>query len=128
MTEISTLTIKLLGLRNTKGAVCIALFDGPKGYPNRSQEAIKSQCFPIRENPPLIIFSDLPYGCYAAAVFHDENTDSELNFNALGIPKEGIGFSGNPKLWKGVPSYKKVEFEFTPQNKSLDIQLKYWSI
>ena len=33
-------------------------------------------------------------GSYAIGVIHDENNNGELDYNFLGIPKEGYGFSG----------------------------------
>jgi len=41
------------------------------------------------------IAKELPTGKYAVTGFHDENGDDTLNTkNSLGIPLEGIGFSG----------------------------------
>ncbi|NJL41881.1 MAG: DUF2141 domain-containing protein, partial [Leptolyngbyaceae cyanobacterium SM1_4_3] len=73
----------------------------------------------------LLEFPDLPYGFYAASVHHDENMDGELNCNALGIPKEGIGFSGNPRIWKGVPPFQRAEVEFSDRYPMITITMKY---
>ncbi len=121
----STLKLELTGLRNQEGVICAALFASPDGYPNDSSKAIRSGCFPINGNPCLLEFPDLPYGFYAASVHHDENMDGELNCNALGIPKEGIGFSGNPRIWKGVPPFQRAEVEFSDRYPMITITMKY---
>jgi uncharacterized protein (DUF2141 family) len=121
----ATLTVELTELRNRQGLVCIALFSSPKGYPNDSTQAVCSGCFPIEALPCIVTFADLPFGWYAATVHHDENMDGQLNCNALGIPKEGVGFSGNPPIWKGVPAFQKAAFEFSPNSPSVSISLKY---
>lgn len=74
----------------------------------------------------MLAFDDLPFGRYAATVHHDENMDGELNCNALGIPKEGVGISGNPRIWKGAPPFHKAVFEFSPENTVISIAMKYF--
>lgn len=123
--QTATLTIELADLRNRAGVVCVALFAGPEGYPSDADRAVRSGCFSIAELPCTVSFPDLPFGWYAAAVHHDENMDGQLNCNALGIPKEGIGFSGNPAIWKGVPAFQKAAFEFTPEAPPVTITMKY---
>lgn len=124
-TKQCTLTLELIGLRNFEGVIYAALFAGPDGFPADATKALKSGRFAIAENPLRVAFPDLPFGSYAATVHHDENMDAQLNCNALGIPKEGIGFSGNPRIWKGIPPYHRAEFEFTPENTIISITMKY---
>lgn len=121
----STLTLELLGLRNAQGVICAALFAGPEGYPSDPDKAVRSGCFPITSLPCTLLFDDLPFGTYAATVHHDENMDGKLNCNALGIPKEGIGFSGNPRIWKGAPPFQRAEFYFSAENTIVAITMKY---
>lgn len=124
-TQLGTLILELTDLRNETGLINVALFNSPDGFPSDSDKAVRSGCFSITDLPLMIQFTDLPYGQYAATVHHDENMDAQLNCNALGIPKEGIGFSGNPKIWKGVPPFQRTVFEFTPGNTVLSITMKY---
>lgn len=121
----STLTLELTGLRNRQGVICLALFASSDGFPNNPDKAIHSGCFSIAGLPCELQLADLPYGWYAAAVHHDENMDGKLNCNPLGIPKEGIGFTGNPRIWKGAPSFEKAVFEFAPESKRVSITMKY---
>jgi uncharacterized protein (DUF2141 family) len=127
-TDSSTLTLELLGLRNRDGVLCIALFESALGYPDDSSQAVRTATLPITAIPQTVTFEDLPYGSYAATVLHDENADAQVNTNVLGIPKEGIGFSGNPRIWKGVPSFDRSEFAFTPDQTIVSITLKYFSV
>lgn len=124
-TQIGTLTLELTALRNKTGLVNVALFNSSDGFPSDVNKAVRSGCFSITDLPLIIEFADLPYGQYAATVHHDENMDATLNCNALGIPKEGIGFSGNPKIWKGVPPFQRALFEFAPDNTMVAITMKY---
>lgn len=124
-TRLGTLTLELTALRNQAGRVNVALFDSPDGFPSDVSKAVRSGCFAITDLPLAIQLADLPYGQYAVTVHHDENMDATLNCNALGIPKEGIGFSGNPKIWKGVPPFQRALFEFSPSYTIVSITMKY---
>lgn len=123
--QSATLTVELTDLRNYQGVVCVALFNGPPGFPNDPDQAVRSGCFSITGSPMQLTFANLPFGYYAMAVHHDENMDGKLNCNALGIPKEGIGFSGNPRIWKGAPSFEKAEFEVSSASPIVSITMKY---
>jgi uncharacterized protein (DUF2141 family) len=121
----STLTLELTELRNHQGLLCVAMFTNPDGFPSSPDKTCRSGCFEITGLPCELHFEDLPFGWYAIAVHHDENMDGKLNCNALGIPKEGIGFSGNPRIWQGAPSFQKAAFEFSPDCKLVSITMKY---
>ncbi|WP_416666002.1 DUF2141 domain-containing protein [Egbenema bharatensis] len=123
--RLGILTIELVALRNQTGVVNIALFDSPDGYPSNAVKAVRSGQFPIIDVPLIIQISDLPYGEYAVAIHHDETMDAKLTCNALGIPKEGIGFSGNPKIWKGIPAFHRSAFQFAPGDETISITMKY---
>ncbi|NJR40790.1 MAG: DUF2141 domain-containing protein [Leptolyngbyaceae cyanobacterium CSU_1_4] len=121
----SCLTVELRGLRSNLGVINIGVFSSQEGFPDDATRAVRSGCFPISTLPLLLTFNDLPFGQYAATVHHDENMDGELNTNLLGIPTEGIGFSGNPKIWRGVPAFERTRFEFSPANSTVSIRVKY---
>jgi uncharacterized protein (DUF2141 family) len=119
------LMVELTGLRSNLGVVNIGVFASAEGFPNDVSKAVRSGCFPITERPLILTFEDLPFGQYAATIHHDENMDGELNTNLLGIPTEGIGFSGNPKIWRGVPPFAKTQFEFSAEVDFVAIRVKY---
>lgn len=125
LSRLGTLTIELVALRNRRGVVNVALFAGPDGYPSNAELAVRSGQFPIADVPLIIQFDELPYGEYAATIHHDETMDATLTCNALGIPKEGIGFSGNPRIWKGIPPFRRSAFEFAPGSEAISITMKY---
>ncbi len=74
----------------------------------------------------MTVSFDVPHGSYAASVLHDENKDGELETGMLGIPKEGVGFSNDPRIIKGTPSFEKTRFEFNEGNREVEIAVKYF--
>jgi uncharacterized protein (DUF2141 family) len=123
--QTATLTVELTGLRSNLGVVNVGLFASAEGFPSDASKAVRSGCFPITDLPLILTFDRLPFGQYAATVHHDENMDGELNTNVLGIPLEGIGFSGNPKIWKGIPPFDRTRFAFAADGDTVEIRMRY---
>ena len=122
---MAKLTLVINELRNQQGEVCIALFSDKDGFPKDDEQAICNDCFVISERPMSTSF-DVPYGRYSVSVLHDENKDGELNTGFMGIPKEGIGFSNDPRIIKGTPSFEKTSFDFTEDERTVEVTVKYF--
>jgi uncharacterized protein (DUF2141 family) len=110
------LVIQVKGLKNTNGKVNIALYNSGSSF-NNSNQAFKTAIVPINAIPLEILFDSLPPGEYAFAVFHDENSNQNLDQNFLGIPKEGFGFSNNASGSFGPPSYENAKFNVPSQSR-----------
>lgn len=67
---------------------------------------------------------DLPYGNYAIAVYHDKNTNGELDTNLLGIPKEAYGFSNNARGRFGPASWSDAHFTINSKQSEMVIEVK----
>ncbi|MEN9219612.1 MAG: DUF2141 domain-containing protein [Thermostichales cyanobacterium SZTDM-1c_bins_54] len=119
-------SLTLENLRNNTGQLCLAVFRSPTGFPDNSQAAALQDCFPISNAPTLTLTLDLPYSLYAIAVFHDENNNGQLDTGPFGIPREGFGFSNNPPIRFGAPSFEESRIVFSPQTGGTTIQLRYF--
>ena len=124
--KTSDLTLKVSELRSKQGTVHFALFSSAEGFPTDTAKAVRTGCFPIAEVPLTITLTDLPCGKYAVTVFHDENSNNEFDVGAFGFPKEGFGFSDNPPVWKGAPKFQQADFDFTTENRVVEIIMKYF--
>lgn len=100
-----TLQIEISGLRNNKGQIMLELSsEQEKSISGISKEVTNKSC--------TIIIQNLKPGKYAFKYFHDENRNSNLDVNWLGIPTEGYGFSNNASGTFGPPAFEKTVFEF----------------
>ena len=70
-------------------------------------------------------FPRVPAGVYALSVFHDENLNGRLDTNWLGIPREGVGASNNPKPRMGPPRFAAAEFQHPGASTDLEIIMHY---
>jgi uncharacterized protein (DUF2141 family) len=119
------ITLSFKKLANTNGLIQIALFDRAEGFPGDHSAAVP-YTLELGEAQEIVL-KDISSGEYAIAVYHDENSDFKLNTGALGIPKEGFGFSNNPRILFGAPKYKKVKFNLKEsESKKIQIKLKHF--
>lgn len=119
------LTIEITGLKNQQGTVCLNLFSNEQGFPNQSDRAVATQYIQANEAPLTATFEQLTPGEYAVAVMHDANADGELNTGIFGIPKEGFGFSRNPKIGTSAPSFQESAIVLSDENTQIQIELRY---
>lgn len=119
------LTVEINGLRNQKGMVCLSLFSGGQGFPNESDRAIASRFVEAKEASVSAIFDQLSPGEYAVAVIHDDNGDGKMNTGIFGIPKEGFGFSRNPKIGMSAPKFEETAVQVSGDDTKIQIDMKY---
>jgi uncharacterized protein (DUF2141 family) len=118
-------TVKFENVRNEKGSIKYLVFKSEEGYPDDLKQSIKSGTIPTKEAEQGIVLSDLEAGSYSFSVIHDENNNDKLDTNFLGIPKEGFGFSNNPLVLFGPPSFDKTKVEVN-KDTEIVIKMKYF--
>ena len=118
--------VKVVGLRNGRGQVLVALWRSPKNFPGTPPAGTATRTAKIRQGVSESQFDDVTPGNFAITVFHDEDGDTELKTNFIGIPKEGIGFSRNPRVRFGAPDYEDAMLTLAPgEHAVVKISLQY---
>jgi uncharacterized protein (DUF2141 family) len=120
-------TIVVIGknLKDSKGRIGAALFKSADGFPKDSKKAFKRGRAKIKDKKAQIEFKDIPYGEYAVALIHDENENGKMDYNAIGLPKEGYGFSNDAMGTLGPPDFKAAKFKLDSPKKDVPIKLNY---
>jgi uncharacterized protein (DUF2141 family) len=119
------LTVSFSGLRSAKGLVRACLTREPRFFPNcdKDPHALKES---VAAGPRAhLSFTDIASGDYALSVLHDENGNGRADM-LLGIPREGVGFSENPRIRFGPPKFGAVRFHIGTDNLSKDVRLQYF--
>lgn len=118
--QTADLTVIVTNIKNYDGNIKVTLYK-KENFLN-SAKANKTEWIKIEKLAKKCVFKDLPCGEYAITVFHDENSDENLN-RFLMFPKEGTGFSNNyhPKM---KPNFEDCKIEVL-QNKTEIIKLEY---
>jgi uncharacterized protein (DUF2141 family) len=120
---VSDLSLDVAKLRSTRGLIRVCLTADPSNFPKCTDDkrAVTRSVPATRHD---IAFDGLPRGDYAIAVIHDENGNGKLDTFA-GIPKEGFGFSRNPIITFGPPSFKAARFTVSGDADAQQVKMLY---
>ena len=113
------LTVKISGLKSNTGLVQVGLFNTKTGFLKSVYKGVSSE---IKSNGAVVTFSNIPKGEYAISAYHDKNSNTKLDTNFMGIPKEDVACSNNAKGMMGPPKYEDAKFQL---NKDLKIEVKF---
>ncbi|WP_052089660.1 DUF2141 domain-containing protein [Porphyromonas canoris] len=102
------LSIRVKGIETESGSIMLALYNNSETF---LIEPFKTKSVPAIGTSQIIELNDLQSGSYAAAIFHDENGNGDLDRGEYGIPLEKFGFSNNviPKM--GPPSFEECKID-----------------
>lgn len=119
-----SLTLTIQNIPEQRGVVRILLFNQAAGFPDDVEKSYKQANVKATGKSVQVVFEDLPKGQYALSVFHDVMETGKLRTNALGIPKDGYGFSNNATGSFGPPSFSKASFSVTTGKNQHQISLR----
>lgn len=122
--EGTEVDIRVQGLRNTNGIIRLCLTRNPAHFPNCDGDPAAVKRSVPAGQAGLIRLGGIPAGAYALAVIHDENGNGRLD-RMLAIPREGFGFSRNPRIRMGPPSYDEVRFNVGGGRVEQTVTMKY---
>ncbi|NTU57736.1 MAG: DUF2141 domain-containing protein [Chlorobiaceae bacterium] len=123
--QTGRITVKVFNLRSANGDLVVALFNSKKGFPGKLEAAVRKTVVSAEGAQHEVVFNDVPYGTWAVTVQHDENRNGKLDSNFLGMPKEGVGTSNNPRSRFGPPSFDSASFPVDKGDTELVINLRY---
>ncbi len=100
----ATLTVDVEGVRTTRGQIRIGVC--------RKSEFLSERCayhavVPARIGTVSAAITGIIPDVYAVAAYQDEDGAGTLKRNFFGMPEEDLGFSRNPALRFGAPSFAR---------------------
>ena len=119
-----TLIVHVDGFRNQKGDAGLSVFNSADGWPENNDKSFLHGPHPFTGTSTTITLQ-VPPGLYAIAALHDENSNHKLDRNMFGIPKEGFGFSNNPKVFLSAPSFDTAAMQVSCPTTETTIHLIY---
>jgi uncharacterized protein (DUF2141 family) len=120
-----SLTVRVSHLESDRGRVAVALFASSKDFPDQKR-AFAGQLTKISGGRASVTFANVRPGVYAVAVLHDENENEKMDFNFLGMPLEGYGFSNDAAATFGPPSFEAASFKLSPRNSYVAVKMRYF--
>jgi len=121
------LDVHIKNIQHRKGQLCVAIFDSQKSFNNETTYWDTCICKKNILNNEFHIQIPIHSGRFGLSVLDDEDSNGKMEYNFLGIPREGFGFSGY--LQKGISKPKFEDFEFyigSNEKKLITVILKYF--
>ena len=112
-------------LRNSNGSFACSLYNSAKGFPKTDESVVAGSRVKIKDGHATCVFNNLNPGSYAVVAMHDENNNGKMDYNFLGIPTEGYGFSSGATATFGAPSFDAAKFQYNGGVLKIPIPLKY---
>ena len=112
------------GAKSNNGVIRVVIFNNKDGFPEEPKKAIKALSLPVSNLSAKVIVENLPSGNYAISVFHDEDSDGKIRKNNFGLPLDSYGFSNNPTLVFGPPSFSKSTVQLKNSTVKVEIKLR----
>jgi uncharacterized protein (DUF2141 family) len=93
-----------------------------KDLPYKKVQAFKTKI----SNGTLMVEVKLEPGKYGISLMDDENFNGKMDYNFIGIPKEGFGFSNYYHSGLTKPKLKSFAFEVIEnKNTKVEVKMKY---
>ena len=120
----ASIDLAITGLRSDKGDVLVCLSASPRHFPDctKDAKARKLKISAVRANS--IHIEGVRPGTYAVALVHDENANGKMDLR-LFLPREGFGFSRNPRIGMGPPKFKAAQFTVGADDEQYTVHMKY---
>ena len=114
------LTVDITEIKEIGGSMMVAVYNTAEAW--NGGPPVASTRDSVTGETVRVIFANLEAGDYAVMLFHDANSNGELDSNMLGIPSEGYGFSNNVGRF-GKPDFEEAMFTVTGET-AIEINLR----
>lgn len=118
----ATLALDITNVKDFDGNLMIALFEGEDGW--KANDPAGGKMVPATSEIMSISFEGLKPGDYGIKIFHDVNSDGDLNLGHFGIPSEPYAFSNDAPVRFGPPGWTAAHFTIADGENSHTVTLK----
>ena len=125
-TDAQTIDVMIKNIRNTKGQLCMAIFADEAGF--KSEKSCWNMKYLKKDIVNGEFHIQIPFRCgvWAFSVLDDENKSGKMEYNLIGMPREGFGFSDYVLTGLHRPLFKDFSFKVRQnETKAITVQMKY---
>jgi uncharacterized protein (DUF2141 family) len=118
--------ITVKNIKTANGKILIGIFKDNASFdtekPFKSVQSSKESM----KNGILTIKTQLEPGVYGASLLDDANNNAKMDYNFIGVPKEGFGFSNYYHKGFSKPKFQTFQFEVKAAvSTKLDMVIRY---
>jgi uncharacterized protein (DUF2141 family) len=121
--EGGAVTLNFENVRNARGMLRVCLTTNPRAFPDCSRDS-HARTLSVPATATSARFEGLAAGTYAVSLIHDENGNGRMDM-ALVMPREGFGFSRNPRIGMGPPRFDAAAFAVGTAPVSQTVRVRY---
>ena len=116
----------ITGIRNAKGQIVIGVFKDNESFQIEKSFLDKRFAKTGISNGEMRVQFSMEAGIYGLSLLDDENSNGEMEYNFLGIPKEGFGFSDYYHTGLTKPKFDSFKFSLgKDQTRRITIRIRY---
>lgn len=117
----------ITGIRSGEGRIVIGIFRDNESFKKEIPfKQLKFDKTDISERSLTVNF-EMESGFFGFTLLDDENNNGDMDYNILGIPKEGFGFSGYDHKGLIRPHFDLFKQEILKNKKHrIEIKIKYF--
>ncbi|MBB4659290.1 DUF2141 domain-containing protein [Parvularcula dongshanensis] len=118
------LKITVTGIEAAVGILTVDVYENdPDRFLNKKGRVRRIRV-PAEKGSQTVCMTAPPPGLYAAATYHDEDGDRDLDKKWNLMPKEPFALSNDPKLKLGFPPIEPSLFEVTDRGAAITLSLR----
>ncbi|HEY5721880.1 MAG TPA: DUF2141 domain-containing protein [Allosphingosinicella sp.] len=112
-------------VRDSNGLIAVTVYpDNPRKFLAK-RGALYVVRVPAKQGRTRVCVNLPSTGVYGFGIYHDMDGDRGFDRTGLGLPAEAYGFSNNPAVIFGLPSFSSVRLNVPRTNMWTTIRLKY---
>ena len=120
------ISVTIKDIKTSNGQILIGIYKDDVSF-DKEIAYKKVQAFKTKiSNGTLVVEVKLEPGKYGISLMDDENFNGKMDYNFIGIPKEGFGFSNYYHTGLTKPKLKSFLFEVIEnKNTKVEVKMKY---
>jgi uncharacterized protein (DUF2141 family) len=121
-----TVEVTITGIRSPEGQFVFRIFKDQESF--RAEKPFEQRVFAKRNvlNGEMKLSFTMESGVFGLAIVDDESSNSEMDFNFMGLPKEGFGFSNYYHTAWTRPHFDSFKFMLSKEQKQkIVIKVRY---
>jgi uncharacterized protein (DUF2141 family) len=123
---VITIPIVVKNIKNSKGRLSIGVFKDASSFEEEKPHKIILVSKKDLVNGTLKTSIEIESGVYGLSILDDENSDYKMEYNMIGMPKEGFGFSNYYHTGFTKPNFKQFLVVINPSQKAaITFNLRY---
>lgn len=113
-----TIELTITGIRNNQGEIRVGVCKDDDSF----QKEKSFRIIPFKKqnvvNGVLHVKFEIEHGEYGLSFVDDENSNGKMDYNFIGLPKEGFGFSNYYHTGFTKPHFNDFKFKHVPNQKT----------